>query len=255
MAQNLTLGRGKLYFSRFKTGTQQPEGYRYLGNTPEFGMTIDSETLDHFSSDAGIREKDASVPLEVSRTGTIVCDDIQAENVALFFFGTAQDLTVASATGLSWTQVDVKQDRDYQIGWATNKPAGDQGLTNVVVKVGVTVKTITTDYTIDLDTGMLHIVDGGTILDNDDVTVEYDVRGQTRDRILSGAEPIEGALYFREDNPHGKDRDLRCPWVKITPNGDLQFKGDEWRQIPFSIEALKPESAEAIYIDGRPAYN
>ena len=58
--QNYTLGRGKVYFSRFIAAIQTPEGFEYIGNTPELSFTIESENLDHFSSDAGVREKDAS---------------------------------------------------------------------------------------------------------------------------------------------------------------------------------------------------
>ena len=32
--KNYTLGRGKVHFSRFKTGTQVPAGFFYIGNTP-----------------------------------------------------------------------------------------------------------------------------------------------------------------------------------------------------------------------------
>lgn len=56
---NYTLGRGKVYFARFTSG-QVPGPFRYIGNTPEFNLTIELETLDHFSSDEGIREKDDS---------------------------------------------------------------------------------------------------------------------------------------------------------------------------------------------------
>ncbi len=41
-ANNQTLGRGKVYFSKFKTDTYTPEGYRYLGNTPSFNLSIAS---------------------------------------------------------------------------------------------------------------------------------------------------------------------------------------------------------------------
>jgi hypothetical protein len=64
-----TLGRGEMHFSKFKEGTQIGEGYRYLGNSPEWGITVETENLDHFNSDRGIRQKDKSVSLEVTRTG------------------------------------------------------------------------------------------------------------------------------------------------------------------------------------------
>lgn len=250
---NYTLGRGKVYFARFTTG-QTPGPFRYIGNTPEFNLTIESQTLDHYSSDEGIREKDDSVPLEVTRTGTLTCDDIQAENVAIFFFGTADVLTTVAAAGLSEDFVAVMGDMHYQIGLTASNAVGVRGVENVAITdtaTGLVTYVAGTDYILDAARGMFEIVAGGAA-DGVNITVDYDIIASTQDRILSGSEPVEGALRYLENNPRGKNRDLFLPYVKITPNGDLAFKGDEWRQIPFSLEALKPAVGEAIYINGQP---
>lgn len=252
---NYTLGRGKVYFSRLDATTGLPVAFRYMGNTPEFNLNIESENLDHFSSDEGIREKDDSVPLEVTRTGTLVCDDIQAENVALFFFGSVDVLTTAALTGQSETFSSVLQGMHYQIGLTSNNLVGIRGVNNVVVTAtGATPPTyvLDTDYRLDADRGMIEIIEGGGIADNSGIVVNYDIKATTQERVLSGSEPVEGAMRYLESNPRGKNRDAFLPLVKITPNGDLAFKGDEWRQIPFAIEALKPTGGEALYINGQP---
>lgn len=255
-APNYTLGRGKVYFARFQDGTTTPGPFRYIGNTPEFNLTIESETLDHFSSDEGIREKDDSVPLEVTRTGSLVCDDIQADNVALFFFGSTDVLTTASLTGQSETFASVLQGMHYQIGLTASNPVGIRGVTSVTVTgTGATPPTyvLDTDYRLDAARGMLEIIEGGAIANNQGIVVNYGISASTQTRILSGSEPVEGAMRYLENNPRGANRDVFLPYTKITPNGDLSFKGDEWRQIPFSLEVLKSTGAEAIYINGLPA--
>lgn len=251
---NYTLGRGKVYFARF-TSSQTPGSFRYIGNTPEFNLTIESETLDHFSSDEGIREKDDSVPLEVTRTGSLVCDDINAENVALFFFGSTQSLSQAALPSQSENFSGVNEEDVLQIGLTSTNRVGTRGLSNISVESNPSGTTYTegTDYTVDTDRGMIAIMNGGAITGGADITVNFDIDAATSTRVLSGSEPVEGAMRFIEDNPKGDDRDIFLPYVKITPNGDLALKGDEWRQIPFSIEALKPSSGEAIYVDGQPA--
>lgn len=374
--QNYTLGRGKVYFSRFKPGTQIPEGFRYIGNTPEFSLSIESENLDHYSSDEGIREKDDSVPLEVNRTGTLTTDSIQPENVALFFFGTSEIVTQL-AVGLSTEAVaDVLQGHSYWLGVGPNNPTGYKGLdpdnfaiaasgatkatgtltfsgtgsdgdtivigtrtytlrtvptvandvdigvdaattaNNLIAAINggagegtaygtgtdphslvyaasggagivtVTAKTAgtggnsiattesgtgtsfasatlttgtgtgyaaTTDYVFNPATGMFTIVEGGAIADGSDIVVSFAVLASTRDRVISGSTPVEGALRYIEANPKGADFDYLLPYIKVTPNGDYALKGDEWQQIPFNIEALKPsDGREAIYMDGRP---
>ena len=76
-----TLGRGRLYFDAFLPNTKTKTGERYFGNTPSLSLTIESESLDHYDSDAGVRVKDDSVLLQLNRTGQFVTDNIDPENV------------------------------------------------------------------------------------------------------------------------------------------------------------------------------
>lgn len=253
MIQNYTLGRGKIYFSRFRPNSQIPTGFRYIGNTPEFSLTIESENLDHFSSDQGIREKDDSVPLEVTRTGSLITDHIDPENVALFFFGSKETLTVTGSTGLTETFDDIQQGQFYQVGVTNSNLPGVQGIDPITFEVDGA--DAGDDYILHADIGMIEIVVGGGITNGSTLTITYDVRGHTRARVLSGSAPVEGALKFVAHNPKGENFDYHMPWIKVTPNGDYALKGDEWQQIPFNLEALKPASGgEAIYMNGRPVY-
>lgn len=257
--KNYTLGRGKVHFSRFKTGTQVPAGFFYIGNTPEFNLTIESETLDHFSSDEGIREKDDSVPLEVTRTGSLITDNIDPKNVALFFFGEEVVVTQADVASSTETLEDIKAGHSYKLGVTTNNPTGYFGIdpTGFEVEVSPAGAALVagTDYEMNFDTGIISFLDTSAVaVDGVDIDVTFAVREHTRDRVLSGSEPVEGAMMYIAFNPKGKNFDYYLPYVKITPNGDYALKGDEWQQIPFTIEALKPTSGEAIYMDGRPVY-
>src|SRR5690606_7882681 len=108
MANNYTLGRGELWFAQYKQGTQEPGGERYFGNTPEINFTIESETLDHFNSDRGINEKDASIVLSTNRTGSFITDNIDPHNIALFFFGSVSNFTEA---GGSVSDEEIAEDR------------------------------------------------------------------------------------------------------------------------------------------------
>lgn len=249
---NQTLGRGKLYFSLFKTGTYTPAGYRYVGNTPSFSLNIQNETLDHFSSDEGVKQKDKSIILETTSTGQLICDDIQRENLALFFFGSSSLVAQTSATGVTETITDVKQGMMYQIGATTGNPGGVRSISNVVVEVASVVKTLTTDYTVNEELGQITIVQGGGIAEDADIDIEYDRAAKTREQVISGSEQVEGAIKFIADNPEGNDMDYTIPYVRLAPNGDFNLKGDDWLQLPLSVEILKAPSLERIYLDGRP---
>lgn len=257
MDMNYTLGRGRVFFSRFLPGTQTPEGFRYIGNTPAFSLTITSDNLDHFSSDEGIKEKDLTIPLSVTRTGKLTTDAILPDNVAMFFFGTAEKLAQGAVAAADYTLTDVKVGFFYQLGQTAENPVGLRGLdlAGATYKKGATTLTLGTDLKVDADTGMVEILAGGTLADGDDITINVAVKASTRERVISGSTPVEGAIRYIANNPQGKNLDYYLPYVKITPDGDYTLKGDELQQIPFNIEALKPNSGgEAILCDGRPVF-
>lgn len=250
-AQNYVLGRGKLYFAPFASGTQTPGGERDFGNTPDFKFSIKTSMLDHYSSQGGIKEKDDSITLEVDRSGSITVDNITPENLALFFLGTTDTLTTVAAVDGNETFTDVKQGLYYQLGVTAAAPQGVREVNTVVVKVGAVTKATPADYTIDAALGRVYVVPGGGIADLDDIIVTYHVAATTRSRVISSNTPIEGALRFIADNPKGKNRDYFMPWVKITPNGDYALIGDTWQQISFDIEILTKAGLAALYADGR----
>jgi len=259
VTNNQTLGRGRLYFDKFTTGTQVGTGERYFGNTTEVSLTSESSNLDHYSADAGVKVKDKSVQLELNRSATFITDNISPENLALFFLGAESSVTQTLLTTQTETFTAVKKGYFYQIGKTTNRPQGLGGLTNVVVSgpSGTPVYTAGTDYVINLDTGHLEILEAGTIANAANVEVDYDIRAATFSRIITASEgTIEGALRYISDNPEGDNFSFFWPDVKITPNGDFALKGDDWQTIPFNVEILKKNDAtEACYITGRPVYS
>lgn len=261
--QNRTLGRGELHFGIFKTGTQVADGERYIGNTPAFALTFETNELPHYNSDHGIREKDDSVTLEVNRTGSFQTDDVSGDNLAMAFFGTTATITVGASTVTDEAFNNVHKDRYYQLGTNATHPGGARGLvvhtapsTNVVVKNDAgspTTYVEGTDYEVDLLAGRVYIKPTGNIAEGTNLRISYKIGVSTRERILSGSKPVEGTLRLLADNPVGKNRDVFMPWVKLTPNGDVALKGEEWMTIGFNIEVLKRSGMEALYIDGVPA--
>lgn len=261
---NYTLGRGEVFFARFIDDNKTAGGERYIGNTPELSLTIEQEVLDHFSSDHGIREKDESIALQVNRTGTMSTDNINTDNVALFFFGEASQVSEAGGVVNEVLQA-VEQGLHYQLGVSANRPAGAKGISGAEDSNSVQAVVVEgdsnsgpyiegTDYTIDTELGRLFVVEGGGIANGSNLDVTFTVRESTYSRVISGSQPVEGAMRFIAFNPTGDDIDYYFPWVKISPNGDYALKSDEWQTIPFNIEVLKRSDREAIYADGRPAF-
>ena len=256
MADNLVLGRGELYFDPFLSGTTTKTGERYMGNTTEFGINIESDKLDHFSSDRGIREKDRSVILELRRQGTFTTDNMATENLAMFLLGDVSTVTQTSAPVTGEAVNDVIKGRYYQLGVSGSNPQGVRGVSAVTVKKGASTLVLDTDYSLDATLGRIRILEGSvTVSNGDDLTVDYTRAANSRSRITTGASAeIKGALRYIAYNPEGENRDVYIPYALITPNGDLAMKGEEWQQASFNIEIQKLDNnTAAIYVDGRPA--
>jgi hypothetical protein len=252
---NQTLGRGKVYVSTFLNGTHTPAGRRYLGNTPSFALNVSNSKLDHFSSDAGVRVKDKSVVLQTDYTGSLTLDNINNENLMLFFFGSQATLAQTSATAQTESFVGVVQGYIYQLGITTNNPTGVRSISNVNVTVGGSAKTLGTDYTFDAARGYIAIVEGGGIAEGATIAVTYNRAAVNRKQVISGTTQIECALWFESFNPQGEQNDYYLPYCRLGPNGDFNLKADEWQQLPLSVEILADTAYNraAIYIDGQPA--
>lgn len=127
-----TLGRGEVWFDRFLPNTKTKTGERYFGNSPDVTLSQSEEKLEHFSSDAGVKEKDASVTLSQDTTGKITVDNISKENMALWWLGDAAAITVGSAIGVTEVHL-AKRGTAIQLGTSDDVPQGTGDVDNVVV--------------------------------------------------------------------------------------------------------------------------
>lgn len=256
-SENYTLGRGELHFDKFAPGTFNKTGERYLGNTPELNRTTESESLDHFNSDRGIRVKDKSIVLEKNDSGTFIADEISDENVALWFLGT-QNVVAQAATASIVENIAanrLKPGTYIQLGESQANPTGNRNVTVATITsnpVGTTFTNLD-DYTVDAELGRLYIVPGGAIDGTAPLIVTYATAASTRTQIVVGeGTTIEGALRFISYNPTGPRRDYYWPYVQLRADGDFAMKGDEWQQLSFAFDILKREGYASEYIDGRP---
>lgn len=257
-SENYTLGRGELYFDKFAPNTRNKTGERYLGNSPELNLTTESETLDHFNSDRGIRVKDKSILLEKSDSGSFILDEISNENVSLWFLGEVSvraQSAIATAVTENVAANRLKPGTYLQIGSTQANPTGLRNVTVTDVTsdpVGTTF-VLNTDYTVDAELGRLYIVPGGAIDGTSPIIVSYTATASTREQVIVGeGTTIEGALRFISYNPTGPRRDYYWPYVQLRADGDMALKGDEWQQLSFAFDILKLDGYSSQYIDGRP---
>ena len=263
-SENLTIGKGQVFLAQHASlePTTPAVGYRDVGNCPGVSLTVNSETLQHYSSRGGIRVKDDETIIEVSRTGVLRIDDMGVDNIAMFFFGNAQVLNVAAQTSL--TEViagaNVQKGRSFQLGVdLSTRPTGYRSVS--IDSVALTGAPGTTypatdagvvNWELDAARGFLTIGKASNIADGAGLTVTYDVAAHRRQMILSGNTEKAFSMQFHAYNPKGALIDYYFPFVKIRPNGDLQLISEEYMEVEFQIEVLGLGSLAPIYMNGQP---
>lgn len=269
---NYVVGRGQIFFSLFKKGSNTPvSGELYFGNTPELTLTADTETLDHYSSEEGLRNLDASVLLEYTQGGNFTCDEINADNLALFFLGDKATITQTQMTDRKEVITLLNQGRYYQLGTDNVTPSGVRNIDNVQIVVadaGTSISVGSGDistivgttalaednYEVDLATGRIYIEPDASEIGvaGKTAAVQYDVNAQARTMVIGKANMIYGSLRFISNNPVGSQKDYYFPKVSLTPDGDYSLKGDDWQVMGFTFRAMKLNSiTERAYIDIR----
>ena len=255
---NYTVGRGRVYFAAYLPGTKTPGAERYLGNTPDFKIAITSETLEHFSSEAGVKEVDEAATLKTTRKLTLKTDNISPENVALYFLGAANKITAAALT-VTDEVIDasrVAADGLFQLGFSATNFQGARNLTagSVVIKNASKATTYVegTDYEVNYEAGLVHVLDTGAIIADAALDASYDAAAYSREQAISGAVAIEGMMRFVSDNPTGDNADYTFPYTRISPAGDFMLKGDTWQEVEFTGDIIRLGNNPAMFRDGMP---
>ena len=263
------LGKGRLYLALFGAGTKTSTGERYLGNSPELSTTQAAETLDHIDADQGLNVKDESITISNDLTGAFALDSIDTQNVALWFGGDVEKMTVASAAAIIEPDATMKRGQWLQLGASPDLPQGTRSVDNVlistvtpgatpsdpVVVTPLTSQQVAANFEIDLEAGRIYLEPAAPdVTDTTVLRVTYDQEAITNEIVIGKGQEIRGALRFLARNPKGENKDYYWPYVKITSNGDYALKGDTWQQMSFSFEVLKlNDSTERVYVTNRPA--
>ncbi len=271
--QNYVLGRGQLFFNRFAPNTLVGTGEHYLGNTPGFELSIEEEVLEHFSSDRGLRVKDRSVTLQNDASGTLTVDNISAETMALFMAATPGDgsgtnpnffgITTIAQSAIAGPETlvldGVNLDRWYQLGLeaddgtpalartlgigARNVTVASVVATHADTLAGADTLVADTGYEVDTALGRVWIASGGDALPTDEITITWSAGTASYNVVVDGDQSVYGSLRFISYNAVGAQRNVFLPYVKLTPNGAIAFKGDDWQQASLNIEVLKLNSS------------
>lgn len=244
--EDYNLGRGRVYFSSLTAGgLPDDSGYRFLGNCPEFNITIETETLEHQSSQSGLKVTDKRFVISQEVQVAFTLDELNFQNMSLFLSGTTEtfdnphdttwvghESSLVTSSAVLGRHYDLKDDngvRVYNLD-ATGcvysfeeDPAG----TPTVLVAG-------TDYTIDEKMGVVFLLSTATNVAAGEVVGFAITTGATTPQDLDQVNALQvgsivGALKFISENPGDADKESEYQFHKVTINstGDLELVGDE----------------------------
>jgi hypothetical protein len=125
---NITIGRGALRLARLGTdGLPDSDGFRHLGNAPDFSLAVSEEDLRHQSSLDALALTDKRLVLNRETEISFTLEEIHFENLAAFFSGATTVESIASATGSGEVTDSALQGRWYPIVDSTGARVYDLG--------------------------------------------------------------------------------------------------------------------------------
>lgn len=114
--KNYTIGKGAAFFDKKDPATGLFTGERDLGNAPSLAFNIAIEELAHYSSRSKLRAKDVKEVSEVTPKFTFTLDEVNGENFAMLFMGSAEAIVQAASTLNSVALTGVNEKRYYDLG-------------------------------------------------------------------------------------------------------------------------------------------
>lgn len=251
--QDYVLGRGVIYLAKIDpaTGLPDADGFRDLGNAPEFNITVNTEDLRHQNSRDCIKFTDKRFVISQEVGISFQLDETRNfDNLSDFLSGSTEVYNNPHDS----THTDVSITLTVHLGawYALRKANGARvynldasGLVYTIEKDAVSDVLLVegTDYEIDEQLGLVRFLPTATnVAENDPViwSITTAASGgaiQDLDQVnaLTRSE-VSGALMFVQDN--AGDCGQKIEWmfhqVSLSADGDLSQIGDEVSVMNFT---------------------
>lgn len=242
--ENLKLGRGALFLAPWSGAT--PPGANslgtFIGNITSLEMTSENETREKYSSS---EQSSPLIDRRVIRQAyelVAACDEHTMDNVKLFMSGDTTTVSQTAGTAASVNLTDVQVGQTYYIG--------ARNVTSVVVTEGSATRTLNTDYSLDATEGLITILSGGAIVNDDDITVTYNKPSATISKVRGGTtvSPVY-KLTFQADDANAEGNasgDRLTVWkASVAPDGGYGFISDDYSSFSLRFSVLSDAANHA----------
>jgi len=246
------LGRGIAYIGTPDATTKKVDvdGWRDLGNCPAFSFTMETEELSHQSSREGTRTTDLRVPVSQELQLGFQLDELNFQNLALFFSGeaVAEPDTHPAVAGVADVSITTAAElgRWYDL-YASDAQAGirlmnidstklslskDPGGTPVALDEGI-------DYKVDEEMGRIFFFSTAVkIADGDecDFTITADTGAEDYDEVRCLTLTSQTvSLKFIARNANGdKQAEYEIHQCRLSPEGEFTAIGEEFTTLGFT---------------------
>lgn len=246
--RNTVLGAGTLFID------PDGNGLREFANTPELMLNVETEVFEDYDADTKVAIKNEEAVTQRDIGGSFTGKDITPENLALFFVGEVNTQSQSALSAETETISGVTLGRTYVIGASDDNPIGARNLSSVTVEVDTTSMVEGSDYELNTDAGLIKILEGGDIAEDDDVDVTYDGEEVDWDQVKTD-DDIEQIveLLFVADNAVGGNTHFMMQKINLQPSGDFSIKSrEDAQEMGFEFSILEPDTGPAMTADGEP---
>jgi len=251
--RDYTLGRGIVRLASLTAaGLPDANGFRDLGNAPEFGITVSAEDVRHQSSRSQLKFTDKRCTISQEVGLTFILDEMNYQNLADYFSGGTETFTNTHDT--LWTTHEsslvaavLKVGNWYQLKNDSGVRVYDLGAAGLVYSfeqdpAGVPAVLAADDYEIDEQMGLVRFKSGGTTALADGDVIGFAITtgattGQDLDQVNALTQSdVTGALLFIQTNAcdQGNKSEYLFHKVSLSSDGDLPLIGDEIQQASFT---------------------
>ncbi len=246
------LGRGIIYAAKLNAaGLPDTDGFRDLGNAPEFNVNISTEDLRHKSSRNSLAFTDARCVISQEVALSWILDESNFQNVGDFLSGSSETYTnphnLTFAATAATVSTAVKRGNWYALVNDTGERVYNLDAAGLVYDVvldpaGVATSLVEgTDYEVDRQMGLMRILTTSATANDGDtigwaITTGATVQ-QNLDQVnVSDQSSVSLAILFVGSNAcdNGQKVEAYFHKVSVSADGDMSLIGEEITQLPFN---------------------
>lgn len=251
--RDYTLGRGIVRLASLTAaGLPDADGFRDLGNAPEFGITVSAEDIRHQSSRSQLKFTDKRCTISQEIGVTFILDEMNHQNLASYFSGDTE--TYNNPHDVAWVGHEtaivaavLKVGNWYQLKDDNGVRVYDLAAASLVYSfeqdpAGTPAVLDATDYEIDEAMGLVRFKSGGTNSLADADVIGWEITtGAAAAQDLSQVNAltqadVTGALLFIQTNAcdQGNKSEYLFHKVSLSSDGDLPLIGDDIQTASFT---------------------